>query len=197
MNESTVSEPTSAAWEPPGGVLVWIVIVVEMLTFGAALVAFVVSRHGEAAVFAAGRASLNQPLSLANTLVLLTGGFLMANAVTSLARGARADRWILAAAASGVLFMALKAIEWAQKLGHGLGMHHDTFFTYYWLLTGFHFLHVAVAVAILLALYRGVRKGRWTRADHFDVESGAAFWHMCDLVWLMLYPTIYLLGGAS
>lgn len=202
MDESLVTEPTreqAPPWEPPGGVLIWIVIVVEMFTFGAALVTFALGRRDEAAVYAAGRASLNQPLALANTIVLLTGGWWMANAVTSLEHGkqAHAARWTLAAVASGLAFMGLKSVEWAQKLQHGLGLHHDGFFTYYWLLTGFHFLHVAVAVVILLALHRGIRKGRYTQLDHFDVESGAAFWHMCDLVWLTLYPAIYLLGGPS
>lgn len=199
---STPSAPGEAArdgLEPPGGWLIWMVILVELFTFGAALVGFVVSRRDEPQVFAAGRAALNQPLALANTVVLLTGGWMMANAVTSLRRGAakHASRWILAASGSGLFFLVLKGIEWSQKLHHGLGLHRDSFFMWYWLLTGFHFLHVVVAVFILLALYRGVRGGRWTQADHLDVESGGAFWHLCDLVWLLLYPTVYLLGGAS
>ncbi len=193
-----IAEPAeaAAAFEPPGGVLVWIVILVEMATFSAALVAFVLSRRDEPAAFAAGRAALNQRLALANTLVLLTGGYLMANAVAGLRAGSTlaARRWMLAATGSGALFMTLKGIEWAAKLHHGFGLHHDTFFTYYWLLTSFHFLHVAVATVILAALYRGVGLGRHSASAPGDVEAGAAFWHMCDLVWLVLYPTIYLLG---
>ncbi len=204
MNDRTLVAPAAQPvatepFEPPGGLLVWIVIVVETLTFGAGLVTFAVSRRDEPAVFAAGRAALHQPLALANTFVLLTGGWLMANALASLRAGRAkgAERWILAASASGALFLVLKSVEWAEKLRHGLGLHHDSFFTYYWLLTGFHFLHVAVAVVILLGLYRGIRRGRYTAADHLDVESGGAFWHMCDLIWLLVYPTVYLLGGAS
>lgn len=204
MNDPTLAVPAAepeatSTFEPPGGLLVWIVIVVETVTFGAGLVTFAMSRRDEPAVFAAGRAALHQPLALANTLVLLTGGWLMANAVASLRQGRTkaAEGWILAASASGATFLALKGVEWAEKLRHGLGLHHDSFFTYYWLLTGFHFLHVAVAVVILLGLYRGIRQGRYTRASHLDVESGGAFWHMCDLIWLLVYPTIYLLGGAS
>lgn len=209
MSDPTLAAPSprgpagapdaTSPFEPPGGLLVWIVIVVETITFGAGLVTFAVSRRDEPAVFAAGRAALHQPLALANTLVLLTGGWLMANAVARLREGRAksAEAWILGASASGVTFLALKGVEWAEKLRHGLGLHHDSFFTYYWLLTGFHFLHVAVAVVILLGLYRGLRKGRYTAENHLDVESGGAFWHMCDLIWLLVYPTIYLLGGAS
>lgn len=185
-----------ATLEPPGGVLVWIVILVELATFTAALVAFALGRRDEPAIFAAGRASLSQPLALANTLVLLGGGWLMANAVASLRAGQvlAARRWIAGATASGALFMVLKSIEWVAKARRGLGLHHDTFYTYYWLLTGFHFLHVLVATVILAGLGRGLARGTQRAEEPADVEAGAAFWHMCDLVWLVLYPTIYLLS---
>lgn len=194
-----VDPGATSTFEPPGGLLVWIVLVVETVTFGAGLVTFAVTRRQEPAVFAAGRAALHQPLALFNTLVLLTGGFFMANAVAGLrgGRSSAAARWTLAATGSGVVFLVLKGVEWAEKLRHGLGLHHDSFFTYYWLLTGFHFLHVMVAVAILGFMYLGIRAGRYSREDHIDVESGGVFWHMCDLIWLLVYPTIYLLGGGA
>lgn len=200
LGEAPVGEREgTSVFEPPGGVLVWIVIFVEVLTFGAGLVALTLARRDEPEVFARGRALLSQPLALTNTLVLLTGGWLMARAVAALREGrpSKARRWLSGATSSGLAFLVLKGAEWASKLSHGLGLHHDTFFTYYWLLTGFHFLHVAAAVVILLALGRGLARGAYSQQDHFDVESGGAFWHMCDLVWLLLYPTLYLLGGAS
>lgn len=186
----------SSTLEPPGGVLVWIIVFVETVTFGLGLVALAASRRGEPDVFAAGRATLHQPLAFANTLVLLTGGWLMARALASMRRGApqTAGRLVSGAIASGVVFMALKGVEYAQKLGHGLGLHHDTFFTYYWLLTAFHLMHVAVAVVLLLFAARGIRLGRLTPLDHADLQSCGVFWHMCDVIWLLLYPTLYLLG---
>lgn len=185
--------------EPPGGVLVWLVIAVELVTFGGGLVAFAAARRDEPAAFALGRASLDQRLALANTLVLLVGGWAMARAVATLREG-RADaarRFLAGATASSVAFLALKGVEWGAKLARGLGLRHDTFFTGYWLLTGFHVLHVVAALAILVALLRGVAAGRITAHDPLDVEAGGAFFHLCDLVWLLLYPSVYLLGGAS
>ena len=61
------------------------------------------------------------------------------------------------------------------------------------MLTGFHFVHVMVAVVLLSALLRAVGRGRYHAADHQDVEAGGVFWHMCDLIWLLLYPVTYLL----
>ena len=181
--------------EPPGGILVWIIVFVETTTFGAGLIAFAASRREEPAVFAAGRATLLQPLALANTLVLLTGGWFMARGLRSLRLGSplEARRWVSGAIGSGALFLLLKSVEYGAKLGHGLGLRHDTFFAYYWLLTSFHFIHVAVAVVLLLFMWRGIRRGRYSPSDYFDVESSGVFWHMCDVIWLLLYPTIYLL----
>lgn len=190
------AQGSASTFEPPGGVLVWLIVFVETLTFGGGLVAFAVSRRDEPLVFAAGRATLAQPLALANTLVLLTGGHCMARGLGALRSGAAAiaSRWVGAAIASGALFLALKGVEWASKLAHGLGLRHDAFYAYYWLLTSFHFLHVAVAVVILAFVARGIAAGRYTRASHFDVEGAGVFWHMCDVIWLLLYPALYLIG---
>ncbi len=186
----------SASWsEPPGGILVWIIVVLEVMTFGMGLVAFLVQGREHAEMFRHGRAMLSQSIGMANTLILLTGGLFMANAVSKLRQGRvdAAKRWLIAAIGSGLLFLVLKSIEYADKLHHGFDLHADTFFMFYWLLTGFHFVHVLVAVVILLFMWRGIQKGRYTSTRHEDVESSAVFWHMCDLIWLLLYPVIYLL----
>jgi nitric oxide reductase NorE protein len=94
---------------------------------------------------------------------------------------------------TGAAFLVLKSVEYAEKLNHGSGFGDDTFFTTYYLLTGFHFLHVAVAVCLLGVMWSGIRRGHYHRDDHQDVESSGVFWHLCDLVWLLLYPIIYLL----
>ncbi len=93
----------------------------------------------------------------------------------------------------GLLFLCIKGYEYFEKTAHGLTIDYDSFFTFYWLLTGFHFIHVLVALIILLFLARGIRKGRYSKDDYLDVESGAAFWHMCDLIWLLLFPVLYLM----
>lgn len=181
-------------WEPPGGVLVWIIVFVELLTFGAGLVVFLVQSRSEAAAFQAGRAQLSQPIALANTMILLTGGWFMANGIAALRDGrARAARWVGAAIGTGFGFLLLKGAEYVFKIQHGVGFGSDTFFTLYWLLTGFHFLHVLVAVVLLLAMWSGIRRGKYHRGEYHDVESSGIFWHMCDLIWLLLYPVIYLL----
>jgi nitric oxide reductase NorE protein len=192
-------DESSSRFEPPGGVLVWLVVFVEVATFGAGLVAFAVARRADPAVFQAGRASLDGHLALANTLLLLTGGYAMARALAATREGdaARAGRRLGGAIACGLGFLALKGVEWGGEIAHGRGLRHGDFFTSYWLLTGFHVLHVIAALVILGALARGVAKGSITAARHDDLEAGGVFWHLCDLVWILLYATVYLGGGAS
>lgn len=181
--------------EPPGGILVWIIVFLELLTFSAGLLVFIVQGRQEAGAFHAGRALLNQPIALANTLILLTGGWCMANGIVALRRDNRipAGRWIGGAIFTGLAFLVLKGAEYAEKIQHGIGFGSDTFFTLYWLLTGFHFLHVVVAVVLLIVMWSGVRCEKYHRGQLQDVESSGIFWHMCDLIWLLLYPVIYLL----
>ena len=193
---TSCKQPVTTSWpEPPGGILVWIVVVLEVMTFGMGMAVFLGQGRANVEMFRHGRAMLNQSIGMANTLILLTGGLFMANAIIKLRQGGvdAAKRWIIASIGSGLLFLVLKGVEYSDKLHHGLDMHADTFFMFYWLLTGFHFIHVLVAMVILLFMWRGIQKGRYTPSHHEDVESSAVFWHMCDLIWLLLYPVIYLL----
>ena len=90
----------------------------------------------------------------------------------------------------GFLFLALKSIEYYFKIEAGITIGYNTFFTYYWLLTLFHLVHVIVGLVILFVVSRSLIKNK-TNLE--DFEASAAFWHMCDLIWLLLFPVIYLI----
>ncbi len=184
-----------APYEPPGGILVWIIVVVELLTFLAGIGVFLYQRAGDPEAFTRGRDLLSQPLALLNTAILLTGGWFMVCSLTELRKGMREKslRWIAATIASGLAFLAVKVVEYTGKIEQGHVFGEDTFFTLYYALTGFHFIHVAVAVLILLYFAKQIRLGRYHRDHHDDVEAGGIFWHLCDLIWLFLFPTLYLL----
>jgi nitric oxide reductase NorE protein len=86
--------------------------------------------------------------------------------------------------ALGGLFIAIKLTEYAEEIGRGIGLETSPFFTLYFLLTGFHLLHVGLGIIILAVVCR--------RAEISGVETGAAFWHMVDLVWIVMFPILYL-----
>ncbi|HYF88803.1 cytochrome c oxidase subunit 3 [Azospirillum sp.] len=174
----------------PGNLMMWILIFSELAVFGVAFLGFATARVLDPATFAAGQAHLNGTLGALNTMVLVTSGYLAARAVAAGRRGAakQARRAMLAAAAVGSVFLAVKAVEYSATLGAGLTIDSDTFFTLYFLLTGFHALHVVLGIVILLLVSRS---GPETLVE--NLETGAAFWHMVDLVWVILYPLVYLI----
>lgn len=172
--------------ELPGDFMMWVLIVSELLVFGAALLAFLAVRAGDPAGFAADQATLDRTAGAASTLALVSSGLGAAMAVEHRRVDQRrsARRWLWAAVALGLVFLLVKGVEYWHKIGLGVGIETSPFFTFYFLITGFHALHV-VAGLVLLALV--------TRLDAVrNVETVAAFWHMVDLIWVLLFPIIYL-----
>nr|WP_049792639.1 cytochrome c oxidase subunit 3 [Polymorphum gilvum] len=165
----------------------WVLIVSELLVFGAGLAAFLAVRLADPAGFAEAQDHLYRAAAGFNTLVLVTSGLLAALAVRLRETGRRAPaRGLLAGAAGlGLVFLVVKGLEYADAAGAGLGVESHAFFTFYYLLTGFHAAHVAAGMVILGLV-------AW-KDEPRAVEAGAAFWHMVDLVWVLLFPVIYLL----
>lgn len=181
MNNTHVLE------ELPGDLMIWVLIVSELLVFGAGLAAFMAVRITDPAGFAEAQQVLHRTGAGINTVVLVTSGFLAALAVRWREKSKRgAARFaLLAAAALGVLFLVIKGAEFAHKSSLGITWESHPFFTFYYLLTGFHAAHVVAGVAILVLI-------AWRDAPR-NIEAGVAFWHMVDLVWVLLFPVIYLL----
>jgi nitric oxide reductase NorE protein len=100
---------------------------------------------------------------------------------------------LLGGAVCGLLFLGAKALEYQGKAAAGYDLSTDTFFMFYYLLTGFHVLHVLAAVLMLLAIALQARDGRWSRGQAHAPETVAAFWHMVDLMWIVLFPLVYVL----
>lgn len=171
----------------------WIIIFLELITFGMALVAFVYYGSDDLTVFHQSRMELNSIYGTINTLFLLSSGFFIANAVHSfkekeIKKSSVFFKWAML---GGVLFLILKSVEYYHKIESGISLETNMFYTFYWLLTGFHFIHVIVGLVVLGWIHHGmIQKDSQTQLE--DVEAGAAFWHMCDLIWLLLFPILYL-----
>ena len=179
---------------PPGGVLIWIVIYLELLTFGMAILALAYYGSLNREQFHTDSALLNKTIATINTILLLTSGFLVAKAVHFFKENQvqKTLQFLTGAIFSGFGFLVLKAFEYYEKIEMGLTIGKSEFFTNYWLLTGFHWIHVLVGLVILLVIRKSITKKK-NNASMEDFEAGAAFWHMCDLIWLLLFPILYLL----
>lgn len=178
-------------WGPfsglPGHPLMWVLIGSELLVFGAALLAVLGARIGDPAGFALAQDRLDRFAGGLNTLVLLSSGYAAALAVLAAKTGgsAGAVRLRLAVAGGlGLVFLAVKATEYAAEIAAGWSLDGGGFQTLYFLVTGFHALHVVLGLVILAVVA--------IRPTLAAVETGAAFWHMVDLVWLLVYPVVYL-----
>ncbi len=170
----------------PGNPLMWVLIISELLVFGIFLLGFATARHLNPALFHAGQAELDVRLGGLNTAILVTSGWCAAKAVRVRHLGARraARRWLAGAGLLGLAFLAVKATEWAGEAAHGHGLDGDTFFTLFYLMTGFHAAHVVMGLVVLgiVGIHDSLE----------NLETGAAFWHMVDLIWIILFPTLYL-----
>ncbi len=180
--------PPNALDELPGELLMWVLIVSELLVFGAGLAAFLSVRITDPAGFAEAQDHLHRTGAALNTVVLVTSGFLAARALHLRQAGRRAiARWhLVGAMLLGTVFLWIKGIEYADKAAQGISVETHPFFMFYYLLTGFHAAHVIAGILILGLV------AIWD--DAHTIEVGAAFWHMVDLVWVLLFPVIYLLA---
>ncbi len=185
---SDMSDESTPFDDLPGDLMMWVLIISELLVFGAGLLAFLAVRITDPAGFAEAQSHLHRTAAGINTVVLVTSGWMAALAVHAAEIGQRARvRLLLAgAAALGVVFLVLKGIEYADKAAAGITFETHPFFLFYYMLTGFHAAHVVAGIVILGLV-------AW-RAQPRTVEVGAQFWHMVDLVWVILFPIIYLLG---
>lgn len=181
-------------WYPPGGILIWALVFMELLTFSVALIALMVSSRADPQLFHESRLMLNPAYGVINTIFLLTSGYFMATSLAHFKKGERqlSQRYLWLTILGGLLFLALKSVEYQEKISHGLTLEYNTFFTYYWLTTCFHVLHVLVGL-VILGTFSFLLSRPHRELALEDFEAGAGFWHMCDLIWLILFPTLYLI----
>jgi len=177
---------------PPGGILMWIIIFLELITFGMALLAFVYYGAEEPEIFHQSKLRLNPNIGAINTIFLLTGGLFIAHAVHFYKEGntKKTTFFFNMAMLCGFLFLILKSFEYYTKVANGITLDTNTFFTFYWMLTGFHIIHVLIGLIILFITKRSISTNK---AELEDVEASATFWHMCDIIWLLLFPILYLI----
>jgi len=191
MNADTISTEAPADWGPlsalPGHPLMWVLIASELAVFGLALLGYAGARAHDPQNFALEQAQLDRLAGVANTALLLTSGYFAALGNEAAHKGhvARARKWLAAAGVLGLGFLIVKGFEYSGEFAAGHDIDSSPFFTLYFLVTGFHALHVVLGLIILAIV------GRLATAT--AVETGTAFWHMVDLIWLVVFPCFYLM----
>jgi len=180
---------------PPGDLAIWIFILAELLVFAVFFAAYAFTRLNHVELFNQYQATLNRDAALLNTLALLTSSYFVIRGGVA-ARGGNnplCARWLWAAVGMGALFLVVKSAEYAHHLGAGVSLSTNTFYMFYLSLTFFHFMHVILGMVILAAVAVKAGRGGYSVEEHTGVETGASYWHMVDLVWLILFPLVYVM----
>jgi cytochrome c oxidase subunit 3 len=176
----------------------WIFLATEVLLFGGLFAAYFVFKFRYHDLFVAGSSHLKWQLGTLNTVLLLASSYTAALAVDAAQRSRQkalqGNLTLTLLFAAG--FLIVKAFEWGPKLSHGMRPGSDIYFSIYYMTTGLHLLHVLVGMFFLALLLVRARKGRYHSQNCGGVEMGALYWHLVDVIWIFLFPLLYLVGGV-
>ena len=180
---------------PPGSPGIWIFLFVDMVVFGLLFMTFLGERHRLPEIFVQSRHHLNAVVGLANTLILLTSSWSMVEAVHA-ARTSDASRCQISLCRSlllGVAFAVNKFVEYHAKFAMGLVPATNSFFTFYYTITGLHFLHVLGGMIFMLHCLARAGAENGTASFIRKTENVGLYWHFVDVLWLFIFPMLYLM----
>lgn len=180
---------------PPGDLAIWFFIYAELLAFGIFFLSYAFARAYNVELFNDSQRFLNRESGAINTVVLITSSYFVVRAVAAIRAGwsRQCAYWLGAAISLGAVFLVIKLFEFHDKFSAGISLSTNTFYMFYLSLTIFHFMHVILGMVILAAVMLKALRGGYTAEQHTGVETGASYWHMVDLVWLILFPLVYVI----
>ncbi len=178
-----------------GDLAIWIFILAELLAFGVFFAAYAFTRANNVELFNAEQAGLSHHAGAINTVLLLTASYFVVRAVQAAEASQReaCARWLLWAIVCGVGFLGVKSYEYSLAFAENISLSSSPFHMFYLSLTFFHFMHVILGLVILFAMMMNARAGRYYQGQMHGLETGAAYWHMVDLVWMVLFPLVYVI----
>jgi heme/copper-type cytochrome/quinol oxidase subunit 3 len=188
------AHPAHLAELPFGRAGMWWFLASEILVFGGLLGSYILQRiaHGG---WAAEMEHLNANIAAFNTLVLVTSSLTIVQAHAAVDAGdtARARRFLWITVALGCLFLCDKAYEYSGEFGHGFYPWSSTFWSFYFLMTGLHGLHVIGGIVWNAIMAFSTGRSFWPRVKH-RVEYAGLYWHFVDVVWIIIFPVVYLMS---
>jgi nitric oxide reductase NorE protein len=199
--QPAAAPPAPARKQLPGEAGVWVFILGDMAVFAIffGMIVTLSARHPD--LFRESQAHLSRASGALNTILLLTSSVLVAFAVRAARARAvdatapdRAPRLFAWALLCGAGFVVIKALEYRAKLDADLTPATNDYFAYFYVFTGIHLLHVVIGMVVLAWLMRLSRRPGLSARDTMLVEVGASYWHMVDLLWIVLFPLLYLMS---
>ena len=202
---SEVLTKTNAAPQPksnqghlPGEVGIWVFIFGDLLVFSLFFAVFLFYRGGDVELFRSSQESLSQTFGLANTIIMLTSSWLVATAVHAARLGHKNAPFLLLWLGffCGLCFLVIKVFEYGEKIASGITLGTNDFYMYYFVFTGIHAFHVIIGMGVLafLAVFSRKRRDGMSSTEIAALESGTLFWHLVDLLWIVLFALLYLVN---
>ena len=179
----------------PGQPDMWAFVLFETLVFTAYFGFYLFSRARRPELFLHAQAHLDLRIGVFNTLVLLLSSWSVARCVQSARAGAyrAALRDVFVTAAFAAVFLFCKVFEWARLVGTGNGLDSNDFFTYYFFLTGIHFVHLLIGFVVLGVIVYQLRSAATRpRESQEIVETCATYWHTVDFLWVLIFALLYV-----
>lgn len=178
----------------PGEPGIWVFILADMTTFSAFFVMFALYRRNNPHAASLGHAHLHTSLALINTVLLLIGSYLVVVALAKLRTNpSLSSKLFWATGATGIVFALNKFYEYYELATGGYTLTSHEYFTYYYAITGLHLIHVFIGVTIVFVLAACATRAPWTPRRALMFENGCSYWHMVDLLWLVILPLFYIL----
>jgi cytochrome c oxidase subunit 3 len=185
----------------------WVFLVTEIMFFGGLFTCYVAYRAAYPGAFGAASDHLDLTLGAINTAVLIGSSLTMALAVHASETGKRNALviFLLMTMVLGSVFLGIKAVEYADKFHHGLvpgpyftftgpdANQAQLFFSLYFAMTGVHALHMIIGLGVLAVLVLQARRGRFGTRYHTPIELTGLYWHFVDIIWIFLFPLLYLI----
>lgn len=202
MSTSTAGHSTARPQDParrghvPGEQGIWVLIFGDMLVFGILFGTYLYYRAEDVGLFTSSQQVLNTTYGLVNTLLLLFSSLLVVLAVSAVRRGRpqHAPRLLIGAIACGLVFSVLKVIEYSDKVDMGITPQTNSFYMFYFFLTGLHWFHLLLGLGVLTYMYFSARRPALDARQFAWFEGCGCFWHMVDLLWIVLFPLLYLMN---
>lgn len=172
----------------------WLILINELVVFAGLIIAARIFKYREGELFTGSLSHVSQKSLLEATLILLIGGFFAAEFIRAYKKHQKSYGilTLIAAIASGCYFIIHKYQDLSALASQGFDFAKDDFWLYYWSIMSFHFVHVIIAVGMLVyLLFCFINSNIKSKNNLHFFESGILFWHLCDLIWIMIFPLYY------
>ncbi|WP_176599252.1 cytochrome c oxidase subunit 3 family protein [Sphingobium sp. 15-1] len=180
----------------PGEPGIWVFIFGDLLIFSLFFGTFLFYRAEDVAQFTSSQAMLSKSFGVFNTALMLSSSWFVAMGVNAVKENRVKVPTALFSLAflCGAGFGVVKVFEYSEKISLGITLNTTEFYMYYYMFTGIHMVHVIIGMGVLafLAFSCNARKGVYAEKDIRNIESGACFWHVVDLLWIVLFPILYM-----